>query len=126
MPSSQPTAGHLAVKPEFLDPKPPTMAKASEPNRNPRYDPKKVHITETPMTRSNWYKHVNWLNVTLIVLIPIYGLIGAWWVPLHLKTAIWAVAYYFATGLGMTMGTHFILCYHTPPHLLGCRWRWCG
>lgn len=49
---------------------------------------------------------VNWLNVTLIILIPIYGLIQSIWVPLHLKTAIWAVLYYFATGLGVTAGYH--------------------
>jgi stearoyl-CoA desaturase (delta-9 desaturase) len=80
------------------------MAKASEPNRNKKYDPKKPHITEEPITKTNWYKHVNWLNVTLIVGLPIYGLIAAYWTPLQLKTAIWAVAYYFMTGLGITAG----------------------
>ena len=80
------------------------MAKASERNQPSKYDPKKRHITETPMTRSNWYKHVNWLNVSLIVGIPLYGCTQAFWVRLQLKTAIWAVAYYFATALGITAG----------------------
>ena len=82
------------------------MAKPSEPNRNPKYDPKKKpHITEEPITRANWYKHVNWLNITLIVGVPIYGMIAAYWTPLQLKTALFAFAYYFMTGLGITAGT---------------------
>ncbi len=80
------------------------MAKPSEPARTRKYDPKKPHITEEPITKSNWYKHVNWLNVTLIVGLPIYGLIAAYWVPLQVKTGIFAFAYYFMTGLGITAG----------------------
>jgi stearoyl-CoA desaturase (delta-9 desaturase) len=80
------------------------MAKPSEPIRNKKYDPKKAHITEEPITRSNWFKHVNWLNVTLIVGVPIYGLIAAYWTPLYWKTAAWTVIYYFMTGLGITAG----------------------
>lgn len=83
---------------------PSSMAKTSEPNRNKKYDPKKPHITEEPITKANWYKHVNWLNVTLIVGVPIYGLIMAYWTPLQWKTAVWAVLYYFMTGLGITAG----------------------
>ena len=56
------------------------------------------------MTKSNWYKHVNWLNVTLIVGIPLYGCVQAFWTPLKWQTAIFAVAYYFMTGLGITAG----------------------
>ena len=104
MPSNQPAAGMLAVKPEYLSSQPSPMAKVSEPNRNKSYDPKKQHITDTPITKANWYKHVNWLNVTLIVGIPLYGVVQAWWVPLYWKTAIFAVAYYFMSGLGITAG----------------------
>ncbi|KIW36678.1 acyl-CoA desaturase [Exophiala oligosperma] len=67
---------------------------------------KEVHITDTPMTKYNWYKHINWLNVTLIIGVPTYGCVQAFWVPLQLKTAIWAILYYFATGLGVTAGYH--------------------
>ena len=81
------------------------MAKTSEPNRSRSYDPKKPHITDTTITRSNWYKHVNWLNVTLILGVPLYGCIQAFWVPLYWKTAVFAVIYYFLTGLGITAGT---------------------
>lgn len=67
-------------------------------------DTKKVHITDTKMTLKNWYKHVNWLNVTFILGVPIYGVVQSLWVPLQLKTAVWAVLYYFYTGLGITAG----------------------
>lgn len=65
---------------------------------------KAAHITESPITAANWYKHVNWLNVTLIVGIPIYACIQAFWVPLQWRTAIFAIVYYFMTGLGITAG----------------------
>lgn len=108
MPSHQPAAGYLARDPQYLSPEKVTgsMAKSSEPNRSRTYDPKKPHITEQPITKKNWYKHVNWLNVTLIVGIPIYGCIQAWWTPVRWQTAIFAIAYYFMTGLGITAGYH--------------------
>ncbi|PVH70539.1 hypothetical protein DL98DRAFT_597744 [Cadophora sp. DSE1049] len=85
------------------------MVEPSEPNHSKKYDPKKLRITEEPFTRSTWYKHVNWLNVTLIVGLLMYGLIATYWTPLQLKTATWAIAYYFITSLGITAGTHVIL-----------------
>lgn len=65
MPSHQPTAGEQAIDPDFVK-QPGSMASTKEPNRNPNYDPKKPHITDTPITKANWYKHVNWLNVSPI------------------------------------------------------------
>ncbi|PYH43094.1 acyl-CoA desaturase [Aspergillus saccharolyticus JOP 1030-1] len=67
---------------------------------------KKVHIADTPITLRNWHQHIDWLNVILIIGIPLYGIIQAFWVPLQLKTAIWAISYYFFTGLGITAGYH--------------------
>lgn len=104
MPSHQPTAGHMAVQPQFLSSQPSVMAKTSEPNRSKSHDPRKPHITDMPITKSNWYKHINWLNVTLIVAIPLYGSIQAFWVSLQWRTALFAVVYYFMTGLGITAG----------------------
>ncbi|KAL2753447.1 hypothetical protein ACRALDRAFT_1044231 [Sodiomyces alcalophilus JCM 7366] len=69
-------------------------------------DGKKPHITTQPITWGNWWQHVNWLNITLIVFVPMCGLIGSYWVQLQLKTAIFAVIYYFHTGLGITAGYH--------------------
>jgi len=115
MPSHQPAAGYLAKDPQYLSPEKTTgkMAKPSEPNRNKAYDPKKSHITDQPMTKKNWYKYVNWLNVTLIVGIPLMGCIAAFWTPVYLKTALFTVVYYFATGLGITAGKSYRSLFHT-------------
>jgi hypothetical protein len=74
-----------AVDPAYLSSQPSAASKPhpQEPVRNKAYDPKKPHITETPMTKKNWYKHVNWLNVILIVGIPMCGLVAAYWTPLY-------------------------------------------
>ena len=113
MPSHQPTAGHEAIKPEYLSSQPSPMASKLEPNRNKNYDPKKPHITDTPLTRYNWYKHVNWLNVTLIVLVPVYGMIGAFWTPLYWQTAVFVS--------GAEMDRQFILTLSVYSLLL-CNW----
>ncbi|PWY83388.1 hypothetical protein BO70DRAFT_24451 [Aspergillus heteromorphus CBS 117.55] len=84
----------------------PTQSPSPSPSPGDGSRKEKVHIADTPITLQNWQKHVNWLNVTMIVLIPLYGCIQAFWVPLQLKTAIWAIAYYFFTGLGITAGYH--------------------
>ena len=106
MPSHQPTAGDLAVKPEFSSSQSSAMVKPSEPNRNRAYDPKKPHVTDLPITRDNWYKHVNWLNFIMIIGVPCFGLVLAWWTPLQWKTLVWSVVYYFWTGLGITAGMY--------------------
>jgi len=80
------------------------MSTKAETARPRAPDTKKVHIADTLMTRSNWHKHVNWLNVFLILGIPAMGCIQAFWTPLQWKTAVWAVGYYFFTGLGITAG----------------------
>ncbi|KZF26010.1 cytochrome b5-like Heme/Steroid binding domain-containing protein [Xylona heveae TC161] len=66
----------------------------------------KKHITEYPITWTNWYKHVNWLSSTFVLSLPLLGCIGACYVPLRLYTAVFAVVYYFHTGLGITAGYH--------------------
>ncbi|CCX04788.1 Similar to Acyl-CoA desaturase; acc. no. Q12618 [Pyronema omphalodes CBS 100304] len=64
------------------------------------------HITDQPITMKNWWRHLNLLNIYLIVIIPILGLWAAWYTPLHKYTLIWAVLYYFNTGMGITAGYH--------------------
>lgn len=94
----------MAERSQAAAQQPSSMASSTEPIRNSKYDPKKPHITEEPMTAANWYKHINWLNVVMIIGIPVYGMIMAYWTPLYWKTAVWAFAYYFMTGLGITAG----------------------
>lgn len=77
-----------------------------KPARGKSYDMKKPHITEQPITLKNWHKHVNWLNVTFIIFVPLATRISTYWVPLQFKTAVWSVVYYFNTGLGITAGYH--------------------
>jgi len=60
----------------------------------------KQHITDTPIKWNNWHKHVNWLNVYFIGILPLIGCIAAFWTPLRWQTAVWAVVYYYCTGLG--------------------------
>ena len=95
MPSHQPVEGMSAVDPMYLSSQPSAESKPApqEPVRDKKYDPKKPHITETAMTKKNWYKHVNWLNVFFIVGIPIIGCVVALWTPLTWQTAIWSVIY---------------------------------
>ena len=68
-----------------------------------------AHISDEAITLGNWYKHINWLNITLVVGVPIYGLIQSFWTPLHFKTALFAVVYYFMCGLGITAGMLLVL-----------------
>ncbi|KAJ5676651.1 uncharacterized protein N7477_002284 [Penicillium maclennaniae] len=66
----------------------------------------KLHISEQPFTWSNWHHHVNWINTTLILIVPSLGCVAAFYTQLRLPTAIWALVYYFWTGLGITAGYH--------------------
>jgi stearoyl-CoA desaturase (delta-9 desaturase) len=68
------------------------------------WNSKKPHVSTEPWTLSNWYRKINWINTTFVIFIPFSGLIAAYWTPLHRYTAIWAVVYYFNTGLGITGG----------------------
>jgi stearoyl-CoA desaturase (Delta-9 desaturase) len=76
-----------------------------QPLRSKQYDLRKTHITETPITWSNWYRHVNWLNTFFIFGVPIIGFAAAYHHPLNRWTALFSVIYYFNTGLGITAGT---------------------
>ena len=76
-----------------------------QPLRSTSYDMKKPHITEQPMTWSNWYQHLDWLSIYFIIIVPISGLIAATQTPLRLYTAMFAVVYYVICGSGITAGT---------------------
>jgi stearoyl-CoA desaturase (delta-9 desaturase) len=70
---------------------------------------KRAHITEQPMTISNWHKHIAWVNVIFVAIIPLVGLIMTYSTPLLWKTAVWALIYYFMTGLGITAGILYLV-----------------
>jgi len=53
-----------------------------------------------PITLRNLHKELNYLTCALLLLNPILGLVGASRTSLQWQTAVWAVIYYFITGLG--------------------------
>lgn len=67
---------------------------------------KPVHVGNQPWTRQNWHKKINWLNTTLVVLVPLFGLCMTYSTPLRLPTFLWSVFYYGATAFGITGGYH--------------------
>jgi len=67
---------------------------------------KELHISQQPFTWKNWYRHINWLNTTLVVLIPIYGLYLTRSTPLTRPTLLWSILYYGMTAFGITGGYH--------------------
>jgi stearoyl-CoA desaturase (delta-9 desaturase) len=69
----------------------------------------KPHISERPLTWTNWYKHINWLNTNTVIVLPIIGAIASFYTPLRRETFFAAIAYYFITGLGITAGASFLL-----------------
>ncbi|KAG9380540.1 acyl-desaturase [Pyrenophora tritici-repentis] len=68
--------------------------------------PKEPHISQQPFTWKNWYRHIDWLNTTLVVLIPIYGLCLARNTTLTRPTLLWTILYYGMTAFGITGGYH--------------------
>jgi len=83
------------------------MAKQNESTSSRRE--KKTHISEQPVTLANWYRHIDWVNVVFVAVIPFFGLIAAFSTPLLWKTGVWALVYYFMTGLGITAGKHMLI-----------------
>ncbi|KAK9471053.1 uncharacterized protein V1510DRAFT_421135 [Dipodascopsis tothii] len=83
-------------------------AKSVSPSRSIESDVKPVfvHISDQPWTLTNWHNHINWLNVTLIIIIPVTGCTAAVFTPLQFKTAVWAFIYYVFTGISITAGYH--------------------
>jgi stearoyl-CoA desaturase (delta-9 desaturase) len=53
-----------------------------------------------PVTWSNWWSELNYLSLAILTLTPLIALYGAFTTKLRLETAIFAVFYYFVTGLG--------------------------
>lgn len=98
----------LTARPVTLDSNLPQPTPVELPSsRKPaQANSSKPHITDLPITLSNWYQHINWLNVTLIVFVPMYGIYQAFRTPLTFNTLVFSFFYYFFTGLGITAGYH--------------------
>ncbi|KAF5340410.1 hypothetical protein D9611_007963 [Ephemerocybe angulata] len=59
-----------------------------------------------PITLDNLFKEIKLINCIFIILLPVIGLVGACYTPLSWKTGLFAVLYYYLTGLGITAGYH--------------------
>ncbi|CUM64337.1 uncharacterized protein PRCAT00001938001 [Priceomyces carsonii] len=64
------------------------------------------HISEKKWTLSNWHEHINWLNMILVVFVPIAGFFVAYIHPPQLKTVILGVILYIFSGVSITAGYH--------------------
>jgi len=53
-----------------------------------------------------FYQRLNWLHVTLLVGTPALALYGISQWTFQWRTLVWAVVWYFMTGLGITAGYH--------------------
>ena len=53
-----------------------------------------------PITWANWWKELNWLSFTILTVTPTIGIIGAMFTKLRWETFVFAVFYYYVTGLG--------------------------
>ena len=85
-------------------PRPSLLTPASTPK--PTAAQKASHIQYQDVTVRNWYKKINWLNTTLVVVVPLYGLYLACHTRLTRATLVWSIAYYFFTAFGITGGYH--------------------
>jgi stearoyl-CoA desaturase (delta-9 desaturase) len=64
------------------------------------------HISDYPMTWSNWYLHIDWFKTGLLVVIPLLGCVGAYFTPLTRPTLIFSVLLHLWAGIGITAGYH--------------------
>jgi stearoyl-CoA desaturase (delta-9 desaturase) len=81
-----------------------TLAEKDEAERQ-KYT-RETHISDQPWTMRNWYQHINWLNLILVVMFPLYGMWEATKHPLQWKTAVLGFVLYLALGLSITAGYH--------------------
>ncbi|KAK6204650.1 putative fatty acid desaturase [Scheffersomyces amazonensis] len=79
------------------------------------------HISEQPWTLSNFHKHINWLNMILVVAIPLYGLYNAVYYPPQLKTLILAFVLYVFSGVSITAGYHRLFAHKAYDAHLVCK-----
>ncbi|PAV20367.1 delta 9-fatty acid desaturase [Pyrrhoderma noxium] len=59
-----------------------------------------------PVTWSNLLQELNYISLLVLTVTPTIAIVGALNVQLKTSTAIFAVLYYFFTGLGITAGYH--------------------
>ena len=53
---------------------------------------------------------LNWLNIAILTVPPLTALYGCFTWDIQLATFIWAIVYYFCTGLSITAGMYESYC----------------
>ncbi|KAM0790026.1 hypothetical protein ACM66B_005355 [Microbotryomycetes sp. NB124-2] len=70
---------------------------------------RKVLAKEKPLPPITWKtlpQNIQVVSTLALTVVPALAIYGAFTTQLQLKTFIWAVVYYFYTGLGITVGYH--------------------
>ncbi|KAI8141452.1 delta-9 desaturase [Fennellomyces sp. T-0311] len=97
----------------------------SEARKPPLPKQKMPPLFDEPTTLQNWHKHVNWVQSILLLGTPLIALYGILTTELQTKTMIWAIVYYFITGLGITAGYHRLWAHRAYRAIDGLRWFFC-
>ena len=101
-PHTSPPDVHKSVDPtQFVDDPEHIPADANIPDNYVSYTLKHQKPLP-PVTWENLLQNLNWLHVGILGLTPLLGFIGACYTPLRWQTAVWAVVYYYMTGLGLS------------------------
>ncbi|KAG1249525.1 hypothetical protein G6F68_013278 [Rhizopus microsporus] len=79
-------------------------------------------LFDKPVTNKNWTQFVNWPQSILLLSTPLIALYGMFTTELTRKTLIWAIGYYFITGLGITAGYHRMWAHRAYRGSLFLRW----
>jgi hypothetical protein len=61
-------------------------------------------VTDDVFAGLPWYQRVNWIHVTILFGTPVLALYGVLTTPMRWETIVWALFYYFVTGMGITAG----------------------
>lgn len=61
-----------------------------------------------PITLGNLYRNINVISTLALTVVPALAIYGAFTTPVMWQTALWAVVYYFYTGLGVSFRPNFI------------------
>lgn len=85
---------------------PPYAYTVTEERKLPLANPEMPPLFDEPTTLQNFTKHVNWFQSILLISTPLLAIYFAATTELKTKTLIWALFYYFVTGLGITAGYH--------------------
>jgi len=66
-----------------------------------------------PITLRNLHKNINVISTLALTVVPLLSLYGALTTEVKWQTALWAVLYYFYTGLGITAGYHRLFAHRS-------------